>query len=637
MGRLTLLGIVFVAGLAAYDQADALTIYRLGGEDLPVPEQASEAGVDFVQLMWEEVDEDLFGSYHQIELAEFVEPVRLDPNVNLTPLLRDRGGVVKLNNSYSFLDHPSLDLLFDGDYETAFSGLPGDQSGSAATKSIWFGLAGLFPISRVVIQPTTEHHHDRFIPQFTLGTNDGDIKKNGTREGSYHFRGRFVDYEIRFQRTENTTPLLDLQLPDEPIENIYFLALHGNWEIAEFEIYGDGFASRANYTSNVLDLGGRSSLGNLVWSGSQDPGAGIDLSMRSGDDTDPNLYWRITFRGSERSRLDHQGKPLTRRSYKSLEGGEKGGIAPDHENWEFWAPPVDFKKGESVLAGTKPRRFVQFKADLNSTRGSAGTRIDYLQFEVSHPPVASEVVAEIFPTTVPVGEIRPFTYKIAPTIGGDDLGFDSIEIRTPIAPAGVDAVRIGSRSLAADEYKVGAYDGNRFSVRVPRVDLQQSGELIEIDFRCEVFKVGTVFSSRVFNSVQPLEVRQRVTEGDADALTESNTLSVDPKEVGQSGIRKLEVSGFTPNGDGVNDQLEVQYDLVNLSKGVPASLRVFNLAGDPIAEIAAEEGNSGRFSARWDGRDENGKVVLPGLYLLRLQVEADRGTDIAVATVPLVY
>lgn len=131
--------------------------------------------------MWEDLDEDQFGSAHQLELTGFAEPVRLDPTVNLTPLLRDRGGVVKLNNSYSFLDHPSLDFLFDGDYDTAFSGLRGDQSGSAFVKSIWFGLGGLFPISRVVIQPTTDHHHDRFIPEFTLGTNDLHLQHRRSR------------------------------------------------------------------------------------------------------------------------------------------------------------------------------------------------------------------------------------------------------------------------------------------------------------------------------------------------------------------------------------------------------------------------------------------------------------------------
>lgn len=359
--------------------------------------------------------------------------------------------------------------------------------------------------------------------------------------------------------------------------------------------------------------------------------------MRSGDDTDPNLYWRLTFRGAERSRLDHKGKPLTRRSYKSLEGGEKGGIAPDHENWEFWTPPLAFDTGRSDLAGTKPRRFVQFKADFNSTRGEAGSRIDYLQFEVSHPPVASEVVAEIVPTAVPVGELTQFTYKIAPTIAGEDLGFDSIEIKTPIAPAGVDAVRIGARSLSQGEFAVGEYDGESFVVTIPRIDLQSSGELIEVDFKSEVFKVGTVFSGRVFDSTRPSDVRQRVTEGDADPVAEGNTLSVDPMQLGQDAIRALRVSALTPNGDGINDVLEIDYDLVNLSGDVPVAIGVYDLGGRPVAEVTAGHSGSGRFTTTWDGRDESDQLLPPGLYLLRVEVEADSGTDIATSTVPLVY
>ena len=40
----------------------ALTIYRIGGIELPPPEQASEPGVDFQQLRWDDVDDDKFGS-----------------------------------------------------------------------------------------------------------------------------------------------------------------------------------------------------------------------------------------------------------------------------------------------------------------------------------------------------------------------------------------------------------------------------------------------------------------------------------------------------------------------------------------------------------------------------------------------
>ena len=632
----------FLPGLALIlaEPGDSLTIYRLGGEDLPVPEAANEEGVDFVQLLWADVDDDLFGSSHQLETSGSLTPVRLDPSVNLTPLIRERGGRIQLNNSYGWQDQPDLDFLFDGDYDTAFQGVRGDQTGSQYYKGIWIDFAGLFPIRRVVFQPSPKFLNERFVKNYVIGTNDGDIRKRGTREYRHSWRGgKFFDFDVVYNVTENRTPILDLELPDIPIAEMLVESPSGDWEIAELEIYGDGFAARANYVSNIVDLGGRSSLGDLTWSGSEDPGAGIELSMRTGDDEDPNSYWRLTFRGEERSSFDHEGKPLDRRSYNRLEGGEKGGIAPDSENWEFWTAPLDFALGRSGLVGGKPRRFVQVKADFFSTRGSAGSSLDVLQFEVSTPPVASEVMAEIFPREAQLGATTAFTYKLLPRIQGDDLGFDSIQISSPLAPASVDEVRIGSAVLSPGEFDVSPYDGESFSVHIPRVDLQSSGELIEVVFQSEVFKVGTVFSGRVFDSEKPLEVRQRVTEGDADPLVEGNSLSVSPTTVGGRAIQALIVSPFSPNGDSVNDVLEIEYDLVNLSGAVPVELGVYNLAGERVAAIEIDEtgaGESGRFTATWDGREGN-RLQPPGIYLIRLKVEADEETDIAVASVPLVY
>ena len=48
----------------------ALTIYRIGGGDLPPPELASEEGVDFVQLEWEEVDAKRHGEAYLLEMQE---------------------------------------------------------------------------------------------------------------------------------------------------------------------------------------------------------------------------------------------------------------------------------------------------------------------------------------------------------------------------------------------------------------------------------------------------------------------------------------------------------------------------------------------------------------------------------------
>ena len=630
---------ICVLMLVAAERSESLTIYRLGGEGLPVPEMVSEEGVDFVQLLWGDVDDDLFGSSHQLETEGSLTPVSLDPTVNLTPLIRERGGRIQLNNSYGWQDQPDLDFLFDGDYDTAYQGVQGDQTGSQFMKGIWIDLAGLFPIRRIVVQPTPKYLNERYVKDYVIGTNDGDLRKRGSREYRHSWRGqKFFDFDVVYNVTENRVPLLDLELPDVPIAEMLVESPSGDWEIAELEIYGDGYAAAANYVSNIIDFTGRSSLGDLTWAGHVDPGADVELSMRTGDDEDPNSYWRLTFRGDERSRFDDKGKLLDRRGYKRLEGGEKAGIAPDSENWGFWTAPLNFDAGRNDLVGGKPRRFVQVKADFTSTRGSAGGALDFLQFEVSTPPVASEVVAEIFPPEAPLGKVTLFTYKLLPQIQGTDLGFDSIQITTPLAPASVDEVRIGPAVLAPGDFEITPYDGESFSVHIPHVDLQSSGELIEVMFQAEVFKVGTVFSGRVFDSKKPFEVRQRVTEGDADPLVDGNSLSVSPTNVGTRTIRALQVSPLTPNGDGTNDVLTVVYDLVNLAGAVPVELGVYNIAGDRVADIAHDNETraSGRFTATWDGTDGN-QLQPPGIYLIRLKVEADDKTDVAVASVPVIY
>ena len=87
-----------------------------------------------------------------------------------------------------------------------------------------------------------------------------------------------------------------------------------------------------------------------------------------------------------------------------------------------------------------------------------------------------------------------------------------------------------------------------------------------MDFAVEVFKFGTVFAGRVSDSEKPFEVRQALTPGDANPLIDSNTLSVELAEVGETAVNALKLSApvFTPNGDGINDALEIEYELLNL-------------------------------------------------------------------------
>ena len=617
--------------------AHALTIYRIGGEDLPPPAAVEEdPTIEFVQLSWN-VDEKKFGLADLVEITpNSIAPQRLDPEENLTPLIRGRGGLIKTNDGYGWKDEPQLDNIFDADSTTAYVGLGGQYS-TGGRKGIWIDLGGAFPIRRIKFYPTPRFWNERFVENFIIGTNDGDDLKKGTREGRFTWRGQaFIDYDIHHNITENTQSDMEVILPDVPVRNILFVTGIGNWEIAEYQVFGDGFAQEARYSTDIIPLGGPSTLGDLKWAGAQDSVAKVDLTMRSGDDTDPNYYWRFTFRGNERSRFAANGRELTSSTYNRLESGEKGGVSPDHENWDFWAPPVDFESQQADFTGSKPREFVQFKADFSSTSAASGGRIDFLQFSVTQPPVASQVLAEIDPPAAQVSESTRFTYKVFPMLESDDLGFDSIEIKTPIKAGAIEAVRIDG---VEQEFDIARWDDSGFEVKIPRIDIQKSNELVEVVFEAEVFKVGTIFEGKVFDSEHPFEVRQRVAAGDADPLVDSNSLSVSLATVAQESVRALRLTSpvFTPNGDGANDELQIEYDLVNLSGAVPVVISLYDLSGRLVGEVFRGTAASGRFNASWDGTDASGQIVPPGLYVLSLEAQADRKKDTAVRLVSLVY
>ena len=375
-------------------------------------------------------------------------------------------------------------------------------------------------------------------------------------------------------------------------------------------------------------------MGTLIWSGSRDPEAEVELRMRSGDSVESNNYWRFTFRGDEKSPFDQQGRPLTRQSYDKLNKGEKAGITYDTRNWGSWSPAYDFDAGVGAMQADKPRRYVQFSVDFRSIR-DRGSQLDYLQFAVSDPPIATQVLAEITPGAVAPGEPAAFTYVLTPVFNPRDLGFDSIEVDTPSRPGGIDVVRIGGGEVS---FEVRRLDEGGFELGIPRVDATRTGDRIEVDFRAEVFQFGTLFSGRVFDSEKPHEVRQALTEGDADPQVDGDRLRVDLLELGQQSIKALRLQSavFTPNGDGINDVVRIEYDLLNV-RAVPVAIQVFDLVGRKVGEVDGGERGSGRFRAVWDGRGADGEFMSPGIYLLRLVVETDQGEDLVQRVVGMAY
>ena len=656
-----------IAALAAcllpVRETGALTIVRIGGQGLPAPE-----GAELVQVTWREAASGDFGSTRLIAFENgTIAPVFTSPDENLTPSIRDRGGSVRVSTTAGRLQNePQIDNLLDGNPATVYEGSAGKRASEGISsynalslydpgcdcdvqyKVLVFDLGHPYNISRIRFGARPEHALDRFIPELTVGvTAASPVRPGGVPRllNRFKFGGPtrqlplqvgHIEFDVLFEEFENTRSGFDLKV-DSPVQAVVLAAPLDLWEIDEFEIFGGGYVPTAGYVSGIMDLGGRASLDALTWAGEASPGASVGIRARSGADEDPNFYWRNTFKGDRQSRFDPGGEELTRAAYERLEGGEAAGITPDSENWEFWTAPSEISSGGIDLAATLPHRFAQFAVEFSSS-SDAGSRLDHIQFRITQPPIASLLIAEIDPPETRLGEVTSFTYKLFAAVSEEDSGFDSIQIDTP-APPHVDGVRIGARSLGDDDYEVEPWNGRYTVVRIPFIDVQLSGELIGIDFRAEIFQASTLFSGRVFDSTRPEEVRHRIAPGDVDPLTDGRGLTVRARNLQRRSIQKLAVSAVTPNGDGVNETLEIRYELVNLAGNVPVVLEVLDLAGGRVTCLEKVGRGSGRFSASWDGRrrETGGLLLPPGLYLLSLTVKADSGTETALVPVPLIY
>ena len=138
---------------------------------------------------------------------------------------------------------------------------------------------------------------------------------------------------------------------------------------------------------------------------------------------------------------------------------------------------------------------------------------------------------------------------------------------------------------------------------------------------------------------------QRIDVGDATGLAGENSLLV-VAESGSGGnlLQGLQGPGlFTPNGDGINDAALFEFSVVMVGAGPPAEVEIYDLSGRLLRRIQERRDiSAGRYAISWDGLDESGNRVPPGLYTVRLGLDAaTEGTGVkdthAARTIAVAY
>jgi len=108
--------------------------------------------------------------------------------------------------------------------------------------------------------------------------------------------------------------------------------------------------------------------------------------------------------------------------------------------------------------------------------------------------------------------------------------------------------------------------------------------------------------------------------------TDERILTIKTKKLGKYKIKEAPAATeftlnkvcpriFTPNNDGLNDEVVFDYANPN-NKGVVC--RIFDIRGALVRQLDIGPRET---SFAWDGKDERGKVVLSGVYIYQLEAE----------------
>ena len=433
---------------------------------------------------------------------------------------------------------------------------------------------------------------------------------------------------------ENFDVVVDIRFPSRPLQWIAFRPVDpiANWEMAEFQVFGEGFVPRAVYTTAVLDFGEPMAWGRIRWRGEHDPEARISLRTRSGSDSDPDRYWIPGV-------IPGVDDELTREEFDRADINNR--FTTLDENWSYWSAPYAWETGlrdttvsaEAWLDGTPirspgPARYLQLQMIFESTLSDAA-RLQDLEIQFGRPS-AARVVAEIWPLDVPRTEATTFTYSVLPTLE-DGQGFDRLEVFTLTRVDTVRAVRVDGAAIDISGAVQIADD--RFLVSLPPLrDARDSFKLIEVEFDSQVVRYGTRFDGWIFDS-EGAGVRQQVIEGDATVDYPGNILGVRTSDLGASPLAVVRAwpNPFSPNGDGINDVAHLQFRVHELTVPRRLTVDIHDLSGRLVRRLEerhVRRGLSGRSipAPEWDGRDDGGRMVPPGLYIFRIHLETDAST-----------
>ena len=214
----------------------------------------------------------------------------------------------------------------------------------------------------------------------------------------------------------------------------------------------------------------------------------------------------------------------------------------------------------------------------------------------------------------------------------EGAGFDAVHIRTPTEPAFL-RLQMGKppAQVEPDSVRTDAQGLTVFLLQPVRSDSH-----VRIGMELSFYTVTTRLGGDVWNR-RDRELRQQLDAGDATDELGSNQLHVLAsgehldRVIGDMQIRPRII---TPNGTGKT--IACRSPTACSGSRAEVTMVFYTLDGRPFRRLDWTQ-PAGNHSVAWDGLDEYGRPLDPGLYLCQVTAKTDRGRFQTTRSVGVAY
>ena len=507
----------------------------------------------------------------------------------------------------------------DGDIRTGWDCYPNEAHGDVRTFYLDLGVVTWVDMIRLVMTPRIAYSTPGMLTWYRLDGSDGSWAPDGSlmyhRIASYSKTSEQKPIEHYFSPPKQLR-YFRLDMPtNRPDCRSYIGPITWGVFLQEFQVFGEGYLPRITLESNIFDLGKSKNVTSVWRDADTPPGTRVEIKSRTGDEVKEVVHY-----------YDKDGVEISykkwKRTPKQYQGPTKTDVVPKGE-WSPWSRKYLGSGGGFLSPNGK--RYLQLKVDLVSELPSGAPELHSIRL-VYTDPMARVLVGEISPALVRPGIPQEFSYYIRPSFAPGDLKFDTIRIMAPVEMEFIGA-KVGGLSVDTEH----SVSSDTLTVGFPSPVSRST--LVEIQFGSTILENGTLFEAFVGNRKALPGSWQKVEAGDATELVDSQTTTVSlPADT--KVIENLSVSPqvITPNGDGANDEMGLEFDVLKVSVPRRVMVVVCDVRGVIVRRLLDGSGRVGHYTLSWAGEDDAGEMVTPGIYICSIKVKTDE-KEVAISRV----